>query len=566
MWRLNAVVRRQLTWPLRSSVPVCHRGHVLDGRDDAHLGGGRPRKGVAGLVQPLVRMTRVVLVLAAALAGCAPAGSIDDSMPPTVGGALGVPRGGGPARPSITLPPPGERIGLYDWDVDAGVVPGQNRLLAPGELALGLGAQEIRLALTVRDDYGVFASLGVNGASYTLAQIADGNLDGSGQDRVGYRTLISDPRLKDVLLTTYGAVDYGLDSTKPIDAGTLASARAEIADLGAYLLQTYSGKRFLICPWEGDNAMTLGGASSVEALGGPAAWDNYTAWLRARAEGVADARARVPGASATIYSCLEWNAYKRTDNGQTCGVSPGDANTPSDRCVISYVAPQLADVVDYFSYSSWQSMSPTVATDLPKALDAASGYLPGVDHARFLLGEFGGAREDWNECVAAQIASDAIDAALGWGVSFTNFWQVGDNAAAGIASIGFGAYKIGGGISLTGKMLQQRLAGQPVSIAAPSACPSIAAYQNAADYSQTVHAGDYVALYGGYPTGGDRVTFFAGSTRSAQGAGDVTYFFDGKTQINAQVPSGFAGTPQIRVYATDANGLDSNASIVTLTP
>src|SRR5262249_19583608 len=154
------------------------------------------------------------------------------------------------------------------------------------------------------------------------------------------------------------------------------------------------------------------------------AWSGFTDWIRARAAGVADARARVPGATGTLSSCLEFNAVNNLVNGTT------PCDTSANRCIISVVAPQVN--VDLYSYSSWQTMGTTPASGMYAAmtqgLNRILDYLPaGTPRSHVMIGEDGSGRELFSECGGVSRVKEAVRATLDWGAKHAIFWQVIDN-------------------------------------------------------------------------------------------------------------------------------------------
>src|SRR5262249_46367658 len=98
--------------------------------------------------------------------------------------------------------------------------------------------------------------------------------------------------------------------------------------------------------------------------------------------------------------------------------------------------------VDYYSYSSWQSVNvkvsnpsaslqQTLNNDLGTAKSTIeSGLGSSVSPANFIMGEYGFARTIYGECNAANYVQELVNAVDGpgsFGVSYAIFWQIIDN-------------------------------------------------------------------------------------------------------------------------------------------
>src|SRR5262249_25077167 len=156
-----------------------------------------------------------------------------------------------------------DRVGLYSWGFDDVAWPGSpDRLTWSVDRAAALGTHVIRVALATTDPYHV------NNGAQTLADIAR---------QPAYTALWGDARWTTIAITAYSAAGQNDSWNDGLTAVEAQAERTEIADLGNVLLG-FPGKRFIILPWEGDNALARSGDDAT-------AWDGYTAWIAARADG-----------------------------------------------------------------------------------------------------------------------------------------------------------------------------------------------------------------------------------------------------------------------------------------
>src|SRR5262249_23104062 len=150
-----------------------------------------------------------------------------------------------------------------------------------------------------------------------------------------------------------------------------------------------------------------------------------------------------------------------------------------NRCVIDYVAPQVE--VDYYSYSSWQTVNEIEADpslslkqiykrDLTFALEKVKTRRPEITESNFIIGEYGFERSRYGECYAANHLNDMFDAFDGpdaFGVSYTIFWQIIDNNRIfGLLDERFGLFrpdKQALGPTMLSECFQKRMAGQQVA-------------------------------------------------------------------------------------------------------
>ncbi len=326
------------------------------------------------------------------------------------------------AAAALAVPPPpadrADRFGVYHWGADYSAWPGSpDRLSWGADRVAALGSRTLRVFLGGSEFYDVNPEPNARNDGF-LRRIAAAP---------AYRRLFRDPRFRTYLLTVYPSAAFAVwrDGLDPAEA---ASEREQVARLGAALLAdpAHAGKSFIVLNWEGDHA------TAALAADDPL-WNDFTAWIEARAAGVRDARARVPGSAARLYSGLEFNFVEERSESAGRNVRCGEAGT---RCVIDAVAPRVK--VDYYSYSAWQSLNVKLAApraslrerlgaDLAFALRAVRARRPQVTAANFILGEVGFARSLYGECAAARYLDEALAAAEAAGVSYAVVWQALDN-------------------------------------------------------------------------------------------------------------------------------------------
>jgi hypothetical protein len=260
---------------------------------------------------------------------------------------------------SVASPPsdPHQRLGIYNWGADTTGYTFSDALTGPAGLISQIGARTIRVALSTNDAYG-------HGTFATLTAAASSP---------AFQSLFGSSSFDMYILTSYSQADNPANGCLPLWVNGYAPAdaaaeRGEIANLAEYLGATYPSKKFLIQNWEGDSAIGALNHYCGTTLT-PALWQGYTDWINARAEGVLDARA---GGVTHVWSGLEFNSVQRLTSsedyyGNNCAAPDATALTAgcswcdgSHPCVISTVGPNA--LVDYLSYSSWQSVGVGIAT------------------------------------------------------------------------------------------------------------------------------------------------------------------------------------------------------------
>ncbi|MFN0109019.1 MAG: hypothetical protein ACKVZH_09240 [Blastocatellia bacterium] len=485
------------------------------------------------------------------------------------------------AQVSAVPPPPtsrADRFGVYHWNINDAAMPAAgNQLNWGADLVADLGTRTIRIALATRDDY----KLGLSG-NLDLVQLAQ---------HPAYDQALKDARFRTVMLTTYSRGAMASNWSDGFTQAEYDAERDEIRRLGEYLMNTpaFSGKTFILLNWEGDNAMALWPNKRT-------IWDAYTNWIRSRVEGVKLARQKFPSSSAKLFSGLEFNQIHNWQTGELCGSPVSDpvrTDPLRNRCLIDYVAPQVE--VDYYSYSSWESLiqKETVPNDnlkqrykadLTFALSLIKARRPEITEHNFILGEYGFERARYGDCNAANHTSEMFDALEGEGAfqaSYAVFWQVVDNAPFyGIGVELFGLYKTRNGqvsLSPIGENFRRRLAGQAATNY--TGCPQIRAspepgilngqgmpsFQINPDTVISIYAqGCCANITTPFSASGNTVHFDQAARHFELPRDNAQDFYESPTQINFSMPaprrSGWT-----RVYVTDARGFVSNSQAIPIT-
>ncbi len=448
-----------------------------------------------------------------------------------------------------------DRIGIYAWGFDTTSWPGSpDRLNWAASKVAGLGARTLRIYLGPQDIYHVLPL--TDGGAFDLAAAATSP---------AYAQLLGSVSFDTILLTTYSAGDDAGNWSDGLNAAEAASETQQIAALGQTLLTKYPSKTFVLLPWEGDNALS-------PVASNPAAWTGYTAWIQARAAGVVQARASAGATTSHLYSGLEFNLLRSRATGMPC-------DTSANQCVISVVVPQVD--VDYYSYSSWDSLLPnmspaqvaaTLAADLTTALGWAQKHDPSASPARFLVGEFGAPREesDLGECAATQRAAAVVGAVTQWGAARGIFWQIIDNTPSGQPDDfvnGFGLYKASAAASLAAGLFTNLYQTQVPTLPSFPSCPQVnqGGVVDALDYKTTdIDGGTTVAVFGsGFTDAGEVV-----HAREAAQEWDISSgpaFYESPGQVNATLP-GIGGGQSALIFVTNGDGVDSNGQVVSILP
>src|SRR5262245_57198729 len=475
------------------------------------------------------------------------------------------------AAHSLEVPPApterADRFGVYNWNVNDSPLPVDgsiDRLNWAAAKVAETGSRTIRVFIGVRNDYFVNPP-----GTPDLLQIAQSQ---------AYDKLFRDPRFKTYLLTAYSAGSATNNWADGFTASEYARERDEIKRLGEYLLNNpaFTNKTFIVLNWEGDGAI-YSNRSMV--------WDYYVNWIRARAEGVKLARQRFPTSEVHLFSGLEFNRVRR--NEKPCG-SPADNPVREDplkhRCVIDYVAPQVE--VDYYSYSSWQTIieNPNVnlkrryKTDLSYALSKVKVGRPEITERNFIIGEFGFERAQNGECVSANLLNEIFDAFDGddaFHPSYVIFWQIIDNGRLyGFLTEGLGLFRVRNGrltATLLSETFQKRIAGQQVAKYAE--CPRIRQWpeppavvnqQGTTEFTLnpdsliSIHAPGSGPFQGSeFSASGNIVNFNQLARRFELQSNNTTVWNESTERINISIPPASRPGPAW-FYVTGAHGIDEN--------
>jgi hypothetical protein len=450
-----------------------------------------------------------------------------------------------PARPAVDSPlDQRQRIGAYAWGMDTTSWPG-----APDLLTWGSGKVAAAGSRTFRGSLGAANAYNVNPpGSPTLAQVAASS---------AWDALFRSSSFDTYVLTTYSANDMNGNWTDGYTPAEQLAGRQEILDFANYLLSTYTNKTFIISNWEMDNAVSYTSGSQT-------VWDGAVDWINARTSGIEQARRQNPNATSRIYSSLQFNLLRSLSTGAGC-----DEGTT--KCAISYVGPRvLVDVYDYSSYQSINAaqglINSTLQADLTTALSKIQARRPAFTAAEFMVGEFGFPRDAFGECNSAARSSEVLNGLEQWGASLGVQWQALDNPLSLGPWAGFGLYKNSGALSLMGRQFQTLYQTQSITIP-PSSCPGIVpnGIVNGVTWDQNYHPGDMISIFGNntFSSSGNKVQIHQGSNLYTVTAGSM-WWYESPNQINAMLPAGVVSGPDVEVYVTDANGIDSNGLLINI--
>jgi hypothetical protein len=480
-----------------------------------------------------------------------------------------------------------DRFGVYNWGVDYSAWPGTPDKLNWGAgLAAAVGSKTVRVYLGPTDVYGVNPADDPADDLYLQRIVAS---PGS-----AYDALFANPAFSTYLLTVFTPGDTGDWWRGGFSGADYASEESQLAALGKYLLGNprYARKTFILLNWEGDNALSANLQPTAPDYPTDADWAGFTSWAAARAAGVRDARAAVPASTARLYSGLEFNQVDSPD-GNRCG-------TAGEHCVIDRVAPRVD--VDYYSYSSWEtvnvkvanpaaSLRAALAADLGFALSTVRAARPGLTQSNFILGEYGFPRSVYGECTAAAWVRELVQsfgAPGAFQVSYAIFWQVLDNAwrsadgARAVTECGrvdpllYGLYR--------GRDLHQTLLGVELAallrdgiLTLPTHCPTLgpgSVLNPAQAYRPVFEAASPLSIFGKSFSGrGDEVWVLQGVSATADhtlaemsATVNAAGWHDSPHQINATFPPGAEQPGCAMLWTTDARQIDSNSEILSIQP
>jgi hypothetical protein len=126
------------------------------------------------------------------------------------------------------------------------------------------------------------------------------------------------------------------------------------------------------------------------------------AWENTRQQAVDDAKAATPNSSVPVWHYTEINFVQQAMSGST---------KPR---MINAVLPFINS--DYVSYSSWDSLWPSITT-LPAALSYIQAHTlpkPSVPGVRVFVGEFGAKASYWGPEKQNSLSMSVIREALNW--------------------------------------------------------------------------------------------------------------------------------------------------------
>ena len=248
-----------------------------------------------------------------------------------------------------------------------------------------------------------------------------------------------------------GAPDSPYCEGKPISAAELAAETAELAALTKALMALPVSKptTFWIEMWENDWATRCG--SYDPKVPPPASVLNaYTAWLRARQEGVTQGRAAfctarngilqkdstdsvdcshsraiVDAAAVNVFNGAEVNLVGTCIHNASCGNIV--------RSVLPYVA------LDYVSYSSYDTMRTPQLADALDLIEAQHKRTPASPEWALFITEFGLPETSTDPKVVMQVVNNVLR--IGWSkrLARVHYWQVINNERLGGGNCGTGA-------------------------------------------------------------------------------------------------------------------------------
>jgi len=247
-----------------------------------------------------------------------------------------------------------------------------------------------------------------------------------------YQELFSSNRFDTFLLTSItNDGQYRTWSNGYTPQGTeWNTEKNQIKNLGAYLLDTYPNKTFIILNWEGDADLI----SSGNPDGNVEHWKNY---MQARVTGVIEAR--TGHANPKLYSGIELSCAS-----MPCAIGNTQFNNEAN-LVKNYVLPRVTGY-DYVSYSAWQTTAlypgrtaQQLQNDLRSALSGilakARESSPAYTNANLIIGE-AGYRRGWSGIMSAfDWLWSVFSVAETEGIAHVIYWQAMDDSLE-VSSVG----------------------------------------------------------------------------------------------------------------------------------
>lgn len=252
---------------------------------------------------------------------------------------------------------------------------------------------------------------GLFGTPHNLAELAASP---------AYRQVFAMPFDEIVLTTfTFANADAIFRSMQPTEA-VAAREREEIYQLAKYLYATYRGshKVFILKNWESDwfglRGYDASGPISASAI------EDLINWLRARQEGVAQARREAGDPDdVAVLNAVEVNR-------------PLDWVEKGLTRVLNAVVPAVGpDMVSYSSYDATAIEAlPTMRREFEAALAAEDRIAPDPLHLgrkRIFVSEFAPYENRYSPQAGVEHIAAILDTARGWGVSGAFLWELYDN-------------------------------------------------------------------------------------------------------------------------------------------
>lgn len=236
-----------------------------------------------------------------------------------------------------------------------------------------------------------------------------------------YNTVFSMPQLSTFYISTWTFFD-GADNYYEynVSAAKLEQEYTELKNATTYLLNTYSNKRFIWQNWEGDwqllNTFNTDADIPSSRIG------RYSAYLRARVEGVRDGMRAVSGSSSMAAYAVEVNR------------ALDDWSDRVHKAVLPSVQPPVVSMSIYEAINGWQAglsqadAEASIAWLMPKLVERVRRYAP---NATFQVGEYG-FPENRSDFVpsglnAGLLVQKVVDTAQALGFTDCVFWNYWDN-------------------------------------------------------------------------------------------------------------------------------------------